>query len=61
MSTICNKCKHLWERLGKPYCMGTPGRNCKYSNSKKQCEHFEEGENVKKFKNKNNLWRKKER
>lgn len=57
MSSICNKCIHLWERLGKPYCNKPFNANCKYSNSKKQCEYFKIGENIKKYKNKNRLWR----
>ena len=47
MNTICNKCKKLWSRSGKYYCMSI--NNCKYSKNKKQCPYFEEGENVKKY------------
>ena len=59
MATICDKCKHLWQRLGKPYCNSSFSMNCKYKKGKKQCEYFEEGENIKKRLSKSNGWWKK--
>lgn len=58
MNSICNKCEHLWQRLGKNYCMSIG--NCKYSKNKKQCPYFKEGENIKKWvsKSNNGWWRK---
>lgn len=60
MSSICNKCKHLWQRLGKNYCNKPFGANCKYSNNKKQCSYFEKGNNIKKYLGGSNGWWKKQ-
>jgi len=46
MSCICNKCKYLWAREGKKYCIKTMK---KYKINKKQCSLFEEGSNIKKY------------
>lgn len=60
MASLCNKCKNLWQRLGKSYCIhGACGGNCKYSKSKKQCPYFEEGKNIKQYLSKTNGWWKK--
>lgn len=63
MSSICNKCIHLWQRLGKNYCIKPvhldKGNTCKYSKTKKQCPCFEAGENIKKYLSKSNGWWKK--
>ena len=46
--------------MNKKYCnLGACGANCKYSKSKKQCEYFEEGLNIKKYLGKTNGWFKK--
>lgn len=63
MASICNNCKHLWQRLGKNYCNKpihlSKGSSCKYSKTKKQCPCYEKGENIKKWLNKSNdFWRK---
>lgn len=57
MNTICNKCRYLWQRLGMNYC--TSINNCKYSKNKKQCPHFEQGNNIKTHLGKSNGWWKK--
>ena len=45
--TICNNCKHLWKRCNKFYCNNIS--NTAYSKSKKECEYFEEGDNVRHY------------
>jgi hypothetical protein len=61
VSGICNKCKNLWQRLGKNYCIkGACGGKCKYSKTKKQCDSFEKGENIKKYLGGSNGWWKKQ-
>lgn len=57
MSSICKKCRYLWQRLGKDYCNNN--NNCKYSKTKKQCPYFEEGKNIKKYLGGSNGWWKK--
>lgn len=59
MTSICDKCKHLWQRLGRNYCRVAGLRNCKYSKTRKYCLYFEEGENIKKYLGKSNGWWKK--
>lgn len=65
MSTICNKCLHLWRCNRKYYCnqptYKEKGDTCKYSKTKKQCSCFEKGKNVKKYmKTENNsVWKRK--
>lgn len=58
MSSICNKCRHLWKRLGRYYCnkpiYKDNGNCCKYSSTKKQCPCFEEGMNIKNYIKKGN-------
>lgn len=46
MSSVCNKCRHLWRYGEKYYCNTFDGR-CKYTTNKKQCDWFEEGWNAK--------------
>ena len=58
MSSICDKCSHLWQRLGKNYCRSF--KNCKYSSNKKKCPYYEKGENIKKWIGKSNGWWKKQ-
>lgn len=64
MSSICNKCRYLWQRLGKNYCNKPihleKGNTCKYSKTKKQCPCFEEGKNIKKYLGGTNGWWKKQ-
>lgn len=62
MSSICNQCRHLWQRLGKNYCNQPiyldKGTTCKYSKTKKQCPCFEKGNNIKKWLGKSNdFWK----
>lgn len=57
MSCICDKCSHLWQRLGKNYCRVF--KNCKYSKTKKECPYFKKGENIKKYLGSSNGWWKK--
>ena len=60
MATICNKCRYLWQRLGKNYCLlGSNGASCQYKKGKKQCDYFDEGINIKKYLGKSNGWWKK--
>lgn len=53
MSSICNKCRHLWQRREKKYCnqpiYKVLGTTCKYSKNKKQCPCYEEGKNIKDY------------
>ena len=58
MSSICDKCSKLWQRLGKNYCRSI--ENCKYSNNKKKCPYFEQGKNIKNWLGKSNGWWKKQ-
>lgn len=57
MTTICSKCKYLWQKLGKNYCNNL--ENCKYSKNKKKCPHFEKGKSIKEKIKTSNNWRKK--
>ena len=53
MSSVCDKCKWLWQRLGKNYCKLN---RCKYSNNKRKCQFYEEGSNIKVYLGKSNGW-----
>lgn len=61
MKCICNNCKYLWQQSGKWYCIknASGGKN-KYSKTKKQCDDFIEGTNIKNWLGKSNGWWKKQ-
>lgn len=47
--SICDKCKFLWKYGSKKVCNNCKATTVKYSISKKVCDYFEQGKNIRDF------------